>query len=166
MFLAGAKRKKSEQSQGSRVYPVTLRKKISPAPFLSTYVILFCELRMFYPCPTKKKQNVLKHKNGRVHQTTKQLRTPHPPSTIHRPVKSAGGGYRYDEPYLVADSNGLKSQFNGRCNLSTLKRLIGKNPSLRLGGGNSKICLFLPRTLGKWSSLTSIRLKWVGSTTN
>ena len=34
-----------------------------------------------------------------------------------------------------------------------------------LGGGNSKIFYFHPECLGKWSNLTSIFFKWVGSTT-
>ena len=36
----------------------------------------------------------------------------------------------------------------------------------KLGGGNSKIFICSPRTLGKWFNLTSIFFKWVGSTTN
>ena len=35
-----------------------------------------------------------------------------------------------------------------------------------LGGDNSNMFDFPPRTLGKWSNLTSIFFKWVGSTTN
>ena len=35
-----------------------------------------------------------------------------------------------------------------------------------LGGGNSNIFYFHPKKLGKWSNLTSICFKWVGSTTN
>ena len=35
-----------------------------------------------------------------------------------------------------------------------------------LGGGNSNIFWFSPRTLGKVSNLTNIFFKWVGSTTN
>ena len=166
MFLSGAKGN-SEQSQGSRVYPVTLRKKSHQYHFCQPMSSYFVSWECFYLCPTKKiKRSETKKWIKKEDLTNQRNNACFPPSTIHRPVKSGGGGYRYDEPYLVADSNGLKSQFNGRFNLSTLKRLIGKNPSLRLGGGNSKICLFLPRTLGKWSNLTSIRLKWVGSTTN
>ena len=35
-----------------------------------------------------------------------------------------------------------------------------------LGVGFMFFCMFFPRSMGKWSNLTSIFFKWVGSTTN
>ena len=98
----------SEQSQGSGVYPVTPRKKSHQYHFCQPMSSYFVSWECFYLCPTKKIKTLW---NKKMEEFTKQRNNSeppihHPPSTIHRPVKSGGGGYRYDEPYLVADSNG------------------------------------------------------------
>ena len=49
------------------------------------------------------------------------------------------------------------------CQMIFSVKLFKSHPIL---GGGFKYLLFSPRTLGKWSNLTRIFFKWVGSTTN